>query len=41
MEAIGRMAVDIMSGRNPLAESGLVGALASPSQLERSAPSRG
>jgi len=34
MEAIGRMAVEILSGRNPLAESGLVGALASPSQLE-------
>ena len=28
------MAVDIRSGRNPLAESGLVGALASPAQLE-------
>ncbi|MGD0440133.1 MAG: zinc-dependent metalloprotease [Acidimicrobiales bacterium] len=34
MEAIGRMAVEIVSGRNPLAESGLVGALASPAQLE-------
>ena len=34
MEAIGRVAVDIRSGRNPLAESGLVGALASPAQLE-------
>jgi len=34
MDAIGRMAVDIRAGRNPLAESGLVGALASPEQLE-------
>ena len=34
LEALGRMAVDIRSGRNPLAESGLVGALASPAQLE-------
>ena len=34
LEALGRMAVDIRSGRNPLAESGLVGALASPEQLE-------
>ncbi len=34
MDALGRMAVDIRSGRNPLAESGLVGALASPEQLE-------
>jgi len=34
MEALGRMAVDIRSGRNPLAESGLVGALASPEQLD-------
>jgi putative hydrolase len=28
------MAMEIRSGRNPLAESGLVGALASPEQLE-------
>jgi coenzyme F420 biosynthesis associated uncharacterized protein len=34
MDALGRMAVDIRAGRNPLAESGLVGALASPEQLE-------
>ena len=34
VEAIGRVAVDIRAGRNPLAESGLVGALASPAQLE-------
>jgi coenzyme F420 biosynthesis associated uncharacterized protein len=34
LEALGRMAMDIRSGRNPLAESGLVGALASPEQLE-------
>ena len=34
MDALGRMAVEIRSGRNPLAESGLVGALASPEQLE-------
>ena len=34
LEALGRMAVDIRSGKNPLAESGLVGALASPAQLE-------
>ena len=34
LEALGRMAVDIRSGRNPLAESGLVGAFASPAQLE-------
>ena len=34
LDALGRMAVDIRSGRNPLAESGLVGALASPEQLE-------
>jgi len=34
IEALGRMAVDIRYGRNPLAESGLVGALASPEQLE-------
>ena len=34
MDALGRMAVDIRYGRNPLAESGLVGALASPEQLE-------
>ena len=33
MDALG-MAVEIRSGRNPLAESGLVGALASPEQLE-------
>jgi coenzyme F420 biosynthesis associated uncharacterized protein len=33
IEALGRMAVDIRYGRNPLAESGLVGALASPEQL--------
>jgi coenzyme F420 biosynthesis associated uncharacterized protein len=32
-DALGRMAVDIRSGRNPLAESGIVGALASPEQL--------
>jgi coenzyme F420 biosynthesis associated uncharacterized protein len=34
IEALGRMAVDIRYGRNPLAESGLVGALASPEQLD-------
>jgi coenzyme F420 biosynthesis associated uncharacterized protein len=34
LEALGRMAMEIRSGRNPLAESGLVGALASPEQLE-------
>jgi coenzyme F420 biosynthesis associated uncharacterized protein len=34
LDALGRVAVDIRSGRNPLAESGLVGALASPEQLE-------
>ncbi len=34
MNALGRMVVGIRSGRNPLAESGLVGALASPEQLE-------
>jgi coenzyme F420 biosynthesis associated uncharacterized protein len=34
MDALGRMAVEIRSGRNPLAESGLVGALASPEQME-------
>ncbi|MGA2528028.1 MAG: zinc-dependent metalloprotease [Acidimicrobiales bacterium] len=34
LDALGRMAIDIRSGRNPLAESGLVGALASPEQLE-------
>lgn len=34
IDALGRMAVEILSGRNPLAESGLVGALASPEQLE-------
>jgi len=34
LDALGRMAMDIRSGRNPLAESGLVGALASPEQLE-------
>ena len=34
LEALGRMAVEIRSGKNPLAESGLVGALASPAQLE-------
>ncbi len=34
MDALGRMAVDIRYGRNPLAESGIVGALASPEQLE-------
>ena len=34
IDALGRMAVDIRYGRNPLAESGLVGALASPEQLD-------
>jgi len=34
MDALARMAVDIRYGRNPLAESGIVGALASPEQLE-------
>ena len=34
VSALGRMAVDIRAGRNPIAESGLIGALASPSQLE-------
>ncbi|MGD1011474.1 MAG: zinc-dependent metalloprotease [Acidimicrobiales bacterium] len=34
VDAIGRMAVQILSGRNPIAESGLMGALASPEQLE-------
>lgn len=33
LDALGRMAVDIRSGRNPLAESGLIGAFASPEQL--------
>jgi len=31
--ALGRMAQDVRAGRNPLAEAGLVGALASPEQL--------
>ena len=34
LDALGRMAVDIRYGRNPLAESGLIGAFASPEQLE-------
>lgn len=34
LDALGRMAVDIRSGRNPIAESGLIGAIASPEQLE-------
>jgi coenzyme F420 biosynthesis associated uncharacterized protein len=34
LDAVGRMAVEILSGRNPIAESGLMGALASPEQLE-------
>jgi len=38
--ALGRMAQDVRAGRNPLAEAGLVGALASPEQLARCALSR-
>lgn len=34
LDALLRMATDIRAGRNPLAESGIVGALASPEQLE-------
>jgi len=34
MDAVGRMTTEIRAGRNPIAESGLVGALASPDQLE-------
>ena len=34
MAAVGRVAGEIRAGRNPVAESGLVGALASPEQLE-------
>ena len=34
LDALARMASEIRSGRNPLSESGLVGVLASPDQLE-------